>query len=207
MKIKSRSIGFTFLMSLFVYVALVIFIVPPVHTSELLDIVRENRAELEKSMPGIQVLSISYNSEYSPSKLSNIVWICFKNQHLFTGFDKSVSTIFHVSSCATGKNPGQKQKEGDMRTPEGNFTVQQIQDASWWKPYTDSQTGDTTGYGPYFIRIKTPGWRGIGIHGTDDDHLDEIGTNASHGCIRLKNDSLIQVKNMAEVGQQIIILQ
>ena len=37
--------------------------------------------------------------------------------------DGSVEAKF---GCATGKVPGHKQRRGDMRTPEGRFTISQI---------------------------------------------------------------------------------
>lgn len=41
---------------------------------------------------------------------------------------------------ALGKVPGNKQKAGDMRTPEGSFSVQQIQDArSWTHDFKDGK--------------------------------------------------------------------
>ena len=58
-----------------------------------------------------------------------------------------------------------------MRTPEGKFTLSMIQDASWWKPYEDKQTGERIGYGPFFLRLDTGKWKGIGIHGTDEKHI------------------------------------
>ncbi|WP_234986159.1 L,D-transpeptidase [Dethiosulfovibrio salsuginis] len=134
------------------------------------------------------------------------LWVCVKEEHLLFGLDGTSKTVFAVWPVATGRVKGQKQKVGDMRTPEGDFTVQRIDDASFWQPYKDKKTGETIGYGPWFIRIKTPPWTGIGIHGTDDDHLHEIGTDASHGCIRMANHSLLELKALVAPGQRVIIL-
>lgn len=90
---------------------------------------------------------------------------------------------------AVGKNYGDKRSIGDMKTPEGVFTIEDIQDASTW----DHDFGDGNGsiqgaYGDFFIRLRTPGHKGIGIHGT---HAPEsIGTRATEGCIRLDNKNL-----------------
>ncbi|MDO5114632.1 MAG: L,D-transpeptidase [Synergistaceae bacterium] len=99
-----------------------------------------------------------------------------------------------VKSCAvaTGRNPGQKEKAGDCRTPTGIFSVSQIQKASGWTHDFKDGKGEIKGaYGPWFIRLKTP-WRGIGIHGTHDP--DSIGKNATEGCIRLRNEELEELK-------------
>ena len=138
--------------------------------------------------------------------VSSPIWVCVKEEHLLFGLDGKSRTVFAVWPVATGRVKGQKQKVGDMRTPEGDFTVQRIDDASFWQPYRDKKTGETIGYGPWFIRIKTPPWTGIGIHGTDDDHLHEIGTDASHGCLRMANHSLLELKALAAPGQRVIII-
>ncbi|MBP5212276.1 MAG: L,D-transpeptidase [Pyramidobacter sp.] len=105
---------------------------------------------------------------------------------------------------AVGKVPGDKRKKGDMRTPEGmNFSVQQIQDArTWTHDFGDGKGVIKGAYGPWFIRLKT-GWSGIGIHGTHDP--DSIGTLASEGCIRLKNEDLVELHKHVKVGMRVVI--
>lgn len=90
---------------------------------------------------------------------------------------------------AIGLVAGNKQKQGDMRTPEGVFQVSDIQRASEWKHNFGDGKGEISGaYGDYFIRLAVPGHKGIGIHGT---HLPEsVGTRASEGCIRMNNEDL-----------------
>jgi len=106
---------------------------------------------------------------------------------------------------AVGKNPGDKQRKGDMRTPIGDFKIVQIQDSKSWKyDFPDDNLGPIDcAYGPWFIRLKTPKWTGIGIHGTHDPK--SIGTMASTGCIRLRNEDIIELKNMVKIGIPVII--
>jgi len=181
----------------------------PADASDSLSVVvrsfQENEELINDLDPEISVQDIHFDNGEIPADLSSIIWICFKGSHLFSGYNSRSQGVFLVLPCATGRREGQKTKVGDMRTPEGAFRVQQIQDASFWQPYVDKKTGDTIGYGPYFIRIDTGNWKGIGIHGTDENHEHEIGTNASHGCIRLKNDDLLKVKELSRVGQKILI--
>lgn len=96
---------------------------------------------------------------------------------------------------AIGLNEGNKVKQGDMRTPEGVFQVADIQKASEWEHDFGDGKGKIKGaYGDYFIRLDVPGHSGIGIHGT---HLPEsIGSRASEGCIRLKNEDLSELVKM-----------
>lgn len=58
-------------------------------------------------------------------------------------------------------------------------------------------------YGPRFIRLVTPGFSGIGIHGTHDPA--SIGTRASEGCIRLANENADSLARMVTVGTVVVI--
>ena len=71
-----------------------------------------------------------------------------------------------VFPIACGRNYGNKQQEWDFRTPEGHFVIESVEDTSLWP--RDSTRKETPGeiYGPRFFRLKTPGFTGIGIHGT-----------------------------------------
>ena len=120
-------------------------------------------------------------------------------------------------SIAVAKNPGDKQKTGDNRTPtswgsaavipakylgagvgvasaEVPFVVEEICDASFWTHDFGDGKGEIAGaYGPWFISLDT-GWIGIGIHGTHDPA--SIGTMASEGCIRMHNQDVAELKNL-----------
>ena len=162
--------------------------------------------DLSYVYPGIMLNDPDIDTEWEPAISTSILWVCSKKHHLFLGIDRPNGVVFLISSVAVGRNTGQKKKVGDMRTPEGKFTLSMIQDASWWKPYEDKQTGERIGYGPFFLRLDTGKWKGIGIHGTDEGHIAEIGTNASHGCLRLKNKDLVRVVDYSMVGQEVVIL-
>ena len=106
---------------------------------------------------------------------------------------------------ACGKNLGNKVKVGDMRTPEGNFTVQEILNSSSWQhDFKDGKGMIPGAYGPFFIRLLTPPHRGIGIHGTHDD--SSIGTRATEGCIRMHNSDLRELIPYVKVGMKVEIL-
>ena len=105
---------------------------------------------------------------------------------------------------AVGLNPGDKQKQGDMKTPEGVFTVSNIHISGDWKHDFGDGKGEVEGaYGPYFIRLNTPGYTGIGIHGT---HLpSSLGTRATEGCIRLNNADLERLIPLISLSTVVII--
>ena len=104
---------------------------------------------------------------------------------------------------ACGKNYGQKQKAGDNRTPEGIFKVVGKEPAAHWT--YDFGNGPVKGaYGPLFIRLNTPGFKGIGIHGTHDENT--VPGRETHGCIRLKNDDLVRLAKIVDKGTLVVIL-
>lgn len=105
---------------------------------------------------------------------------------------------------ACGRNFGQKHKVGDMKTPEGMFFVQSIEDSSERTHDFGDGRGEIQGaYGPYFIRLDTPGCKGIGIHGTHNPQ--SIGTRATEGCIRLNNNDLYKLVNVVRTGMMVLV--
>ena len=118
-------------------------------------------------------------------------------------YDKSGKVIYNFP-VAVGKNYGNKQKSGDKKTPEGEFEIESIQPASHWThDFGDGKGIIEHAYGDWFIRLKTPPHKGIGIHGT---HAPEsIGTRATEGCIRLNNENLNILKELVKVGMKVTI--
>lgn len=109
------------------------------------------------------------------------------------------------ADIACGRNYGNKQRPGDLRTPEGVFSVEAIQDASSWTHDFKDGKGEIAGaYGHWFIRLRCPGHKGIGIHGTHDPK--SIGTRCTEGCIRLLNEKLEELKKKVYPGMVVIIL-
>lgn len=131
-----------------------------------------------------------------------------KSDFMLCYYDKSGKEIFRAG-CALGLNPGQKEKEGDMKTPTGTFYVDEILDASYWTHDFGDGKGEIEGaYGPWFISINTDEmskgqWGGIGIHGTHDP--TSIGKRASEGCIRLENSQVETLKKLVSVGTKVVI--
>ena len=109
-----------------------------------------------------------------------------------------------------GKNYGQKEKAGDMKTPEctfsNPFSITQIQPADTWTHDFGDGRGAILAYGNWFLRLKTPGHKGIGIHGSTNNEGSVPG-RGSEGCIRLLNQDLDELKNnYAFVGMKVVIL-
>ena len=111
--------------------------------------------------------------------------------------------------CCMGKNKGNKQKRGDMRTPESPkgkpFKITMIQDASTWRHDFKDGRGNIKAYGHWFLRLETPGHSGIGIHGSTNNE-NSVPGRASEGCIRLLDQDIITLKkHFAYVGMPVII--
>ena len=105
---------------------------------------------------------------------------------------------------ARGKSHGNKQKEGDMKTPEGIFHISNIENSDeWTHDFGDGQGEIKGAYGPWFLRLETPGHKGIGIHGTHKP--ESIGTRDTEGCIRLKNKDILDLKSQVYIGMTVII--
>lgn len=148
--------------------------------------------------------------------LSTVLYLQFQRniELLFVRIDKQKLKLSIIGKggqvlkefpVAVGTGLGDKVKKGDMKTPEGIFSVQEILDAHDWKyDFTDDSLGLIKGaYGPWFIRLNVPGQKGIGIHGTYDSST--IGKRISHGCVRMKNADVEYLKNLIRVGAPVII--
>ena len=107
--------------------------------------------------------------------------------------------------CAVARNFGPKQKKGDHKTPEGTFKINQLLDSHTLTHDFGAGKGPIKGaYGPWFLRLDVPGFIDIGIHGT---HLPaSIGSRATEGCIRLRNEDILDLKARVKVGTPVIIL-
>ena len=124
-------------------------------------------------------------SRIEVSKASLTLKVYDKNNRLICCFPVAVGSAY-----------GNKQKNGDMKTPEGTFKISgKIQDAASWK----SSKGDDNervagGYGPWFIRLDVPNINTIGICGTLEPEL--VGLRSSSGNIVMNNDDLDSLYNM-----------
>ena len=96
-----------------------------------------------------------------------------------------------------------------LETPAGEYTVQDKQINPSWHVPNSSWAGSLAG------RVIPPGpedplkarWIGIvdgaGIHGTDD--VGSLGSNASHGCIRMAIPDVIELYDRTPYGSKIFI--
>ena len=161
----------------------------------------KGNAEEQATDPQSAETEVAAPAEVKPA---NAAFIVISKESMTLALYDFRSQLLAAYPMACGKALGNKEKPGDMKTPEGVFSVQQIQDARTWSHDFGDGKGEIKGaYGSHFIRLKTPGHSGIGIHGTHDP--SSIGTRATEGCIRLNNDNLLELVIAVYVGMPVII--
>ena len=106
-------------------------------------------------------------------------------------------------ACAV--NYGPKKMRGDHKTPEGTFKITQLLYAKGLShDFHDGKGPIKDAYGPWFLRLGVPGFIDIGIHGTP--FPESIGSRATEGCIRMRNEDVTDLKQRVKVGTTVIIL-
>lgn len=151
------------------------------------------------------------DTKQSPSRVAKTYAEIIKKEPLLIVVEKAQYKLYlfkegkEIKSydVAIGKNPGQKERVGDMTTPTGEFKVDEIVASTNWTHDFHDGRGEIEGaYGPWFVSLET-GWIGIGIHGTHDP--SSLGTMASEGCIRMNNDQVAELKELVFVGAKVIV--
>lgn len=133
---------------------------------------------------------------------STFVLISKQNMKLYVFNYEGKRIGYYPIAC--GKNKGNKTEVGDQRTPEGVFKVSQILDASEWRYGTPDGRLVKGVYGPWFIRLDTPGYSGIGIHGTNAP--GSISKRVSNGCVRMFNSDLKKLVEVVRKGTVVVII-
>ena len=106
-------------------------------------------------------------------------------------------------SCAI--NYGPKKVRGDHKTPEGTFKINELLNAKGLShDFKDGKGPVKDAYGPWFLRLNVPGFIDIGIHGTP--FPESIGTRATEGCVRMRNEDILDLKSRVKLGTVVIIL-
>jgi len=143
--------------------------------------------------------------KHTVAEIANSTFIIISKKNMtLTVYDyKGIIKDNYPIAC--GRNFGDKEIKGDMKTPEGVFSICDIQNSTGWShDFKDGEGKIEGAYGPYFIRLSVPNQSGIGIHGTHDPN--SIGTRVTEGCIRLHNEDLINLVKQIRVGSVVAIL-
>lgn len=132
-------------------------------------------------------------------------YLLISKQDLTLQVIDAAGNVERTYPVAVSRFYGPKERRGDNKTPEGRFTINEILNAKNISHDFHDGKGPIKGaYGPWFLRLDVPGFRDIGIHGT---HLPQsIGTRATEGCIRLRNEDIVALKQRIRLGMTVIIL-
>jgi lipoprotein-anchoring transpeptidase ErfK/SrfK len=84
-------------------------------------------------------------------------------------------------------------------SPTGSYTiVLRLTDPTWYGKGKIVPPGKSSPIGTRWLGLSV---KGYGIHGTNNPN--SIGRNASHGCIRLRNQDIEQLFGMVSVGDAV----
>ncbi len=151
----------------------------------------------------VPAFSQAQSKQQRPAKNSLFIVISKKYTRLSVyGKQNGDTVLVRTYPVCLSKNKGNKQRRGDMKTPESPkgkpFKITQIQDASNWRHNFGDGRGNILAYGHWFLRLLTPG------HSTNNE--SSVPGRASEGCIRLRDTDIIHLKeNYAYVGMPVII--
>lgn len=141
-------------------------------------------------------------SAAQPAKSHNYSLMVTKSAYRVTLLDNGMPVKEY--NCAVGRNPGQKKRTGDAKTPVGTFKVEAVAPAADWVSSEDGKGA----YGPWFITLDTRElskgeWGGIGLSGTNKP--EALGKASSAGSIRLRNSDIEEIRQFVQVGTLVTI--
>lgn len=169
---------------------------------------QDNTAATPRNAAKVMEFTEYYKGTFDKRKSFIVISKMNETLSVYAKVDGDTVLVARYPVCLS-LNKGNKQKVGDMKTPESTmekpFTISQIQDASGWHHDFGDGRGSIKAYGNWFLRLATPGHSGIGIHGSTNNESSVPG-RASEGCIRLRDKDIIHLKtNYAYKGMPVVI--
>lgn len=133
-------------------------------------------------------------------------------EHLLVNTTQRILDVVNANGSANRTFPIAIGAE-ETPTPRGNFKVlEKIDDPAATMDFSEKwENTNPEMFGPRSIDLNIcvfdfehDCWRRYAIHGTDKPEL--MGEAVSLGCIRLKNDDILELYDMVEVGMPVIIV-
>lgn len=150
------------------------------------DYLTDNKPE-QKSVEVSDVNAGTYSE--ASGTVSHLIIINSRNNTLRFYRDGNLVASY---SCATGAS--------GSATPQGKFAInEKIVNRPYYKAGIPGGAPNNP-LGPRWMQFKDGGY---GIHGTNVD--SSIGTHASHGCVRMHNNEVIQLYSMVPMGTTVIV--
>ena len=146
--------------------------------------------------------------------LSPYLLLVDKNSHLLhlLHYKNGKRTLINTYECKTGKNHGDKEEEGDNRTPEGVFffinkysraDIQHMVGRN--KAYQYGDLAFATNFPNTIDRMHGKKGGGIWLHGTDRP-FDENSLNDTRGCIVTTNEVINTLSRYIQLYSTPIII-
>ena len=133
--------------------------------------------------------------------IDNIL-VCTKNMKNISIYDtKSNNKLIYSSNVITGEKKGNKQKEGDLKTPLGAYKL--TKKLTKLDPFY-GPLALVTSYPNKFDKSKKKTGSGIWIHGVPQDKIRDPYTK---GCIALDNDNLKELYSKINMRKSLLIIK
>ncbi len=174
----------------------------PERAGRMLDVDASKRAIMDGVRLGdgsVRLVTAPVAPGHADESLSKVILVRTGENKLYL-YDRGV--MVKSWSVATGS--------ASYPTPEGIFSIiDKLENPSWYNPGSDWALGlpKVIGPGPYnplgtkALELDAPG---ILIHATSD--RGSIGYSASHGCIRMTEESEAELFSMVPVGTRVAIV-
>jgi len=163
---------------------------------------KSDQTDLFKDLNNLAPSPFILLDEYSDSYIFLAVK---RNQKLYILNNKGNSIQVENSyTCTTGEIIGDKQEEGDLKTPEGVYFIR--------SKIESSELPSKYGAGAYVLdypnqydTTKRKNGYGIWIHGTDDPERLNLSNN-TRGCIIVKNEDFLDLSKYLELNRTPVII-
>lgn len=196
---------------LLIKLTLLLFLTLPLFSSDILTQYRNSGIEnIEKRLDS-DLMQQDYWSEYLKDKDTTFgyiesytnVLICDKSKSSLTLYAKDMNKSYKIKkeyAAFTGKEKGDKYKEGDFKTPVGIYNIVKK------KSNVDSFYGPmafVTSYPNLYDKYKGKNGSGIWIHGLPtEQERDEF----TKGCIAINNSDIEYLNKNIEIENTILII-
>jgi murein L,D-transpeptidase YafK len=157
---------------------------------------------------GFQPLAAGQMSYYfanlSADSTDNVFLVDKANQALFvlTSNAPGMIQVLDTFRITTGKLAGDKEKEGDFKTPEGIYEISSMIQGNQLSPKYGPMAF-TLNYPNFVDRLKGRDGSNIWIHGRDEEIIDR----QTKGCISLENGNLLRLSHYIQLQKtQVIII-
>jgi len=188
----------------------ILFISSLFSNSSLVDIYRENGINAVEKILNASLSKKSYWDKFLENKdvsngyyesINNIL-VCTKNMQNISIYDtKSNNKLLYTSSVITGEKEGNKQKEGDLKTPLGAYKL--TRKLTKLDPFY-GPLALVTSYPNKFDKSKKKTGSGIWIHGVPENKKRDPYTK---GCIALDNDNLKELYTKINMKKSLLIIK